>query len=95
MTSSFIEIYNDNIYDLLVSTTGSLNIREDTRTGEVYVENLTQVTVRSPMQLLELISLGSRTRVTASTLMVLFLLSTLKLFRTKIPAEVTCCYSSQ
>lgn len=41
MKCSFLEIYNENITDLLKPSSGSLNLREDMKRG-CYVEGLTE-----------------------------------------------------
>ena len=39
MNSSYIEIYNENIFDLLNQQQNPLNVREDTQKG-IYIENV-------------------------------------------------------
>ncbi len=52
VTISFIEIYNENVNDLLFSSKKNLEVREDLD-GDVFVENLTTVVVTSEKQFLE------------------------------------------
>lgn len=44
---SYMEIYNENIRDLLNPNTGYLELREDTRGRNVSVANLTEITTIS------------------------------------------------
>ena len=48
-TCSFLEIYNERIYDLLEPNCGGKNLREDVKTG-VHVEGLTELTVQNPTE---------------------------------------------
>ena len=41
MKCSFLEIYNENVTDLLRPSSGSLNLREDMKRG-CYVDNLSE-----------------------------------------------------
>lgn len=66
---SYIEIYNEAIYDLLDSNGRQCSLREDTKKGGVYVEDCTQATIRSPAEAYELLSLGAQNRHVASTAM--------------------------
>ena len=71
---SYVEIYNEELRDLLASDTkrksnpSSLIIREDKK-GSITVENLKEVAVRSLDQLMELFSIGERNKAMASTKM--------------------------
>ena len=76
---SFLEIYGEDIYDLIGfskggSNTGlnidkpSLPVRED-ENGKVFVQGLNEVEVDSACDALSLLSNGSKNRVTASTAM--------------------------
>jgi kinesin family protein 5 len=46
-----------------------LTIREDPKTGQFFVDQLTHVVVENPMQLLELISVGALNRAASATAM--------------------------
>merc|ERR1719201_13230 len=71
---SFLEIYNEVIYDLLVPRNkqskggGGLEIREQKGIG-VYVKDLTEVVVESPDKLNQMIEQGFEHRSTAATKM--------------------------
>jgi hypothetical protein len=54
-----MEIYNEQIVDLLDTTTGGLQLREDLKKG-VYVENLSEEVVSSPEDIEKLLELGYR-----------------------------------
>ncbi|KAL3700311.1 hypothetical protein R1sor_018333 [Riccia sorocarpa] len=63
---SFLEIYNEQITDLLEPTSTNLQLREDAKTG-VYVENLTEIEVRSVQDIIGLLLQGSSNRKVAAT----------------------------
>ncbi|KAJ9555477.1 hypothetical protein OSB04_010091 [Centaurea solstitialis] len=63
---SFLEIYNEQITDLLNPSQGNLHIREDTKTG-VYVENLTEESVCSIKDVKQLLKKGLSNRRTGAT----------------------------
>ncbi|KAK1394515.1 kinesin-like protein KIN-12E [Heracleum sosnowskyi] len=63
---SFLEIYNEQILDLLDPSSINLQIREDTKKG-VYVDNLTEVEVSSSRDVLQQLVQGSANRKVAST----------------------------
>ncbi|KAG0556184.1 hypothetical protein KC19_11G032900 [Ceratodon purpureus] len=63
---SFLEIYNEQITDLLEPTSTNLQMREDVRKG-VYVENLTEIEVNSVQDVIQLLSQGSSNRKVAAT----------------------------
>ncbi|KAK3242190.1 hypothetical protein CYMTET_48102 [Cymbomonas tetramitiformis] len=65
---SFLEIYNENLTDLLGSSSGPLHIREDARRG-VYVENLQEYTVENVDDTLRLLQQGSANRQVGETKM--------------------------
>lgn len=76
---SFLEIYGEDIYDLLnvsssssknldFSNRQSLSIRED-ENGKVFVQGQTEIDVNSSSLALDVLHLGSQNRVTASTAM--------------------------
>lgn len=63
---SFLEIYNEQITDLLDPNQKSLQIREDVKSG-VYVENLTEVYVSTMKDVNLLLTKGLSSRRTSST----------------------------
>ncbi|WOL05131.1 kinesin-like protein KIN-12F [Canna indica] len=63
---SFLEIYNEQITDLLDPTSSNLLLREDNRKG-VYVENLTEYVVENVNDILKLLVQGSANRKVAAT----------------------------
>ncbi|XP_065071824.1 centromere-associated protein E-like isoform X2 [Rhopilema esculentum] len=69
VTCSYLQIYQDKIYDLLNATrTVDLSLREHPKRG-VYVENLTEYVVHSPKEVLNLLKVGRRRLVFAETQM--------------------------
>lgn len=69
VTVSFLQIYMENIMDLLDSTKVNLTIKEDPKNG-LFVDNLTQVVVQEPQDVIQLIKEGSQNRAVSSTNMV-------------------------
>lgn len=63
---SFLEIYNEQITDLLEPSSSNLQIREDSKKG-VYVENLTETAVSSVQDVVSLLLKGAANRKVAST----------------------------
>lgn len=63
---SFIQLYNEQVEDLLSNKKKSLNIRENPQMG-VYVEGVKRVRVSCKEDLFHLIGKGFQRRVTAST----------------------------
>ncbi|XP_024388572.1 kinesin-like protein KIN-12F [Physcomitrium patens] len=63
---SFLEIYNEQITDLLEPTSTNLHMREDNRTG-VYVENLSEVEVHNVQDVIRLLIQGASNRRVAAT----------------------------
>ncbi|XAR56946.1 Plus-end-directed kinesin ATPase [Bertholletia excelsa] len=63
---SFLEIYNEQITDLLEPSSTNLQLREDLKKG-VYVENLTEHSVRNVNDVLKLLIQGSANRKMAAT----------------------------
>jgi hypothetical protein len=64
--ASYLQIYNENISDLLRTERNQLNIREDKKKG-LYVEGLSEWAVRSPYEIYQLIKKGDLSRNTAAT----------------------------
>jgi len=73
MVASFMEVYNDNIRDLLAKDFSTkskvLEPKTDPKTNKIYVPELTQVNVSTPSQVFELLRRASHNRTTAETLM--------------------------
>ncbi|KAG0602290.1 hypothetical protein M758_10G004500 [Ceratodon purpureus] len=63
---SFLEIYNEQISDLLEPSSTNLQMREDVKKG-VFVEGLLEVEVRNVEDVLHLLLLGATNRKVAST----------------------------
>uniref|UniRef100_J3NEL5 Kinesin motor domain-containing protein n=1 Tax=Oryza brachyantha TaxID=4533 RepID=J3NEL5_ORYBR len=63
---SFLEIYNEQITDLLDPSSTNLPLREDIRKG-VYVENLTELEVGCVSDIIKLLMQGSANRKVAAT----------------------------
>ncbi|XP_057992919.1 kinesin-like protein KIN-12D isoform X2 [Hevea brasiliensis] len=63
---SFLEIYNEQITDLLDPSSTYLHLREDVKQG-VYVENLSEFEVRTVSDILKLLTQGSVNRKVAAT----------------------------
>ncbi|PSS19180.1 Kinesin-like protein, partial [Actinidia chinensis var. chinensis] len=63
---SFLEIYNEQISDLLDPSSSNLLLREDTKHG-VYVENLSEFEVQTVGDILKLVIQGSSNRKVAAT----------------------------
>ncbi|KAI7984692.1 Kinesin-like protein KIN-12E [Camellia lanceoleosa] len=63
---SFLEIYNEQILDLLDPTSTNLQLREDTKKG-VYVDNLTEVEVTCARDVIQQLVQGAANRKVAAT----------------------------
>ena len=69
LTCSYIQIYNENLTDLLEpENKQQLNIREDKMRG-MFVDNIKEETLTSSEQALDLLNIGTKNRVSASTKM--------------------------
>ena len=66
--ASYLQIYNEQISDLLKPERNNLAIREDRKRG-VYVESLSEWVVRSPAEIYGLMERGGAMRATGSTKM--------------------------
>ncbi|KAK3145041.1 hypothetical protein QOZ80_4AG0321890 [Eleusine coracana subsp. coracana] len=64
---SFLEIYNEQITDLLEPSLKNLQIREDVRTARVYVESLTKELVFTMKDVIQLLVKGLANRRTGAT----------------------------
>lgn len=66
--ASFLEIYNENIVDLLDSETKSHDIRlTDAKGTDLYVTNLTVKEINSPEELKQHLQTAQRNRAVAAT----------------------------
>ncbi|KAL6507467.1 Kinesin-like protein KIN-8B [Orobanche gracilis] len=66
VTCSYLEVYNEVIYDLLEKSSGHLELREDPEQG-IIVAGLRSIKVNSADKILELLYLGNSRRKTEST----------------------------
>ncbi|KAJ4714630.1 Kinesin-like protein [Melia azedarach] len=66
VTCSYLEVYNEVIYDLLEKSSGHLELREDPEHG-IVVAGLRCIKVHSADKILELLNLGNSRRKTEST----------------------------
>ena len=64
--ASFLQIYNENISDLLKPDKKNLQIREDKKKG-IYVDLLSEWAVRTPLDLYALLKRGGNLRATSAT----------------------------
>ena len=67
-----MQIYMEEIYDLLNPRNGKLKIREDLEYGETYVEDLIIVPISNYKQSVDLINAGLEYRKTGNQVMLLF-----------------------
>ena len=65
---SFIEVYNEQVYDLLENSGKVLQLREDQERGVVVVAGVTERSAESPDTVLEFLSEGNLNRKTEATL---------------------------
>ena len=68
VTVSFLEVYNEQVYDLLESTGKVLSLREDQDRGVVVVAGIAEKIAESPEVVLELLHHGNRNRKTEATM---------------------------
>ena len=66
--ASYLEIYNEQIMDLLDPQSINLHVHEDIKKG-VYVESLQEEVISSVKDMINLITRGARNRHVGSTLM--------------------------
>ena len=66
--ASYLQIYNEQISDLLKPERSNLSIREDKRRG-VFVDGLSEWVVRSPAEIYGLMQRGGQVRATGETKM--------------------------
>ncbi|XP_024875827.1 kinesin-like protein KIF19 [Temnothorax curvispinosus] len=62
VTMSYMEIYNENIRDLLNPNSGYLELRDDTRGRNVQVSGLTEVSTNSTEEVMQLLHRGNKAR---------------------------------
>lgn len=65
----FLEIYNENIHDLLDSSLPIVSLREDTQNNNVFPEGCKRENVKSIQQISKLVSEGLKNRHNSSTFM--------------------------
>ncbi|KAI1720900.1 kinesin motor domain-containing protein [Ditylenchus destructor] len=67
--AQFIELYNEEIIDLLAEERkpNSIKIHEDTINGEIYLKGVTQVQVYTAQEIMDVLKNGSLKRTTAET----------------------------
>lgn len=63
---SFIEIYNEMIFDLLLPNEKPLELREDATKG-IHIAGISEIRAESPKEVLELLYLGNQNRSTEAT----------------------------
>jgi len=68
VNASYLEIYNENVNDLLDGSKRNLAIRED-KAGEIVVDNLTILEIQNEEQLFQCLEQGALVRMTAATKM--------------------------
>lgn len=66
LTCSYIEVYNEVVYDLLVKNSGALELREDPKLG-VCVAGIKQHAVSTPDEIMALLEKGNSRRKTDAT----------------------------
>ncbi|CAM0876484.1 unnamed protein product [Alopecurus aequalis] len=66
LSCSYLEVYNEVIYDLLEKSSGHLELREDPEHG-IIVAGLRRIKVHSADKILELLNIGNSRRKTEST----------------------------
>ncbi|XP_011874279.1 PREDICTED: kinesin-like protein KIF19 isoform X2 [Vollenhovia emeryi] len=64
---SYMEIYNENIRDLLNPTSGYLDLRDDTRGRNVQVSGLTEISTNSTEEVMQLLHRGNKARTVEPT----------------------------
>ena len=69
ISCSYFQIYNEHIYDLLNPQNDLECIVREDASRDVYVENMTRVVCETPMDVYELINIGSKSLVLAETKM--------------------------
>ncbi|XP_037082432.1 kinesin-like protein KIF19 [Pollicipes pollicipes] len=67
MTLSYLEIYNENIRDLLKPSSHTLELREDAKKGTIDVAGLSEVTTLNTKEVMRLLTKGNKERTMEST----------------------------
>ena len=62
----YLEIYNENIKDLLLNGNDNLDLREDPNKG-IIINNITEIEVKSAEHILSILKMGNKNRTTEST----------------------------
>ena len=62
----YLEIYNENIKDLLLNGNDNLDLREDPNKG-IIINNITEIEVKSAEHILNILKMGNKNRTTEST----------------------------
>ncbi|XP_025266551.1 kinesin-like protein KIF19 [Camponotus floridanus] len=62
VTMSYMEIYNENIRDLLNPSSGNLDLRDDTRGRNIQVSGLTEISTNSTEEVMRLLHRGNKAR---------------------------------
>lgn len=65
---SFMEVYNEQVYDLLEPSGKTLSVREDQEKGVVVVAGITERVVTNPVMVLDLLKEGNTHRKTEATM---------------------------
>lgn len=66
---SFLQLYNEELKDLLAPESKKLRLMEDPKRGGIYCQNLLEVTTTTAGQVFELLETGVKNRITSETLM--------------------------
>ncbi|KAG8279923.1 Kinesin-like protein kif19 [Homalodisca vitripennis] len=64
---SYLEIYNENIRDLLNPSSGALELRDDSRGRNIVVAGLTEITANSTQEVMALLHRGNKSRTVEPT----------------------------
>ncbi|XP_043207087.1 kinesin-like protein KIF19 [Amphibalanus amphitrite] len=67
MSLSYLEIYNENIRDLLKPSSGTLELREDAKKGTIEVAGLSEVSTMNTKEVMKLLTKGNKERTMEST----------------------------
>merc|ERR1712045_299173 len=62
VTMSYLEIYNENIRDLLNPTSGHLDLRDDSKGRNITVAGLSEVTTKNTEEVMRLLQKGNKER---------------------------------
>ncbi|XP_019761161.1 kinesin-like protein KIF19 isoform X1 [Dendroctonus ponderosae] len=69
VTMSYLELYNENIRDLLNPASGYLELREDSRGRSIQVSGLTEISTTSTDEVMQLLQKGNKARTVEPTAM--------------------------